>query len=107
MEFIILLPIIVVVILLREAGLSWTAIMLLWDGIICGLYWMIYVFDRRTDDKTVSRRDKIVFSVITLTTFCLTPVILIHENGLAFCMSAILPFFTSSLWFMVRVLKED
>lgn len=107
MEFVILIPIIVVVIWLREAGFSWTAIMMLWDVIICSLYWLIYVLDRRSEEKQVSRRDKIAFFAVFLLTLSSTPLILIHETGLTFCFSALLPLFTSSLWFIIKVLKED
>jgi len=107
MEFVILIPIIVVVIWLREAGLSWTAIMMLWDVIIGGLYWLIYVLDRKSEEKPVSRRDKLVYAAVFLLTLSLTPLILSHENTLTFCISALLPLFTSSLWFIIKVLKEE
>ena len=107
MEFIILVPIMIVVFWLREAGLTWTAIMLLWDTIICGMYWLIFCFDRKSEEKNVKPGEKLIFALIFAVTLCLTALILIDENELTFYCSAVLPIMTSSLWFIIRLLRED
>ena len=107
MEAILLLPIIIVVILLREAGFSWTSIMLLWDGILCVLYWLIYRACRKAENKPVSRKVKISYLAVAVLTLCLTTAVLMNETELAFYLSAVLPIFSFSLWFVVLVIRDD
>lgn len=107
MEAILLLPIIIVVILLREAGFSWTAIMLLWDGILCVLYWLVYRTCRKAENMPVSRKVKISYLAVAVLTLCLTTVVLMNETELAFYLSAVLPIFSFSLWFVVLVIRDD
>lgn len=109
MEWVVLIPVFVVVYYLREAGWSWTAIMLLYDGIVYGFFCLLYRYDRKTDGKPVSRRAGIVYAVLTLLTGAGTVLLFmcVTEDILLFWTAILLPLFLGCLWFFVMIMKED
>ena len=66
MEWILLFPAFVIVICLREAGWSWTAILLLYDCLVFGFFWLIYRYECRTEERTVSRTAGLVYALLTV-----------------------------------------
>ena len=102
-----LFPIIFAATWLRILGLSWTAIMILWDVIICGLYLVTYIFDGKTDNRVMSRREKLIFALVFVFTLCMTVIIMRTENEYSFYCSALLPIFTSTVWFIAGVMRAD
>lgn len=109
MDWVILIPAFVIVAALREAGWSWTAIMLLYDALVFGFFWLIYRYDRKTEEKAVSRRAGIVYAVLTLLTGAGTVLLFrcVTEDILLFWTAILLPLFLGCLWFLVMIMKED
>ena len=72
---------------------------------------LFYWYQTRSGSKTRTQNRELLWKYTVLTAglaICpLTAVVLMNETELAFYLSAVLPIFSFSLWFVVLVIRDD